>query len=84
MEYVDELEGLWNEQESLQTSRFCGDGRAVVRVVDRRMRGKGFFDNIPQSLVEAARIDGCSRLGIFRRIVVPLSKPVIMVMRSLP
>jgi multiple sugar transport system permease protein len=39
---------------------------------------KGFFDNIPQSLIEAARIDGCNRLGIFWRIMIPLSKPVIM------
>ncbi|MFD0714353.1 carbohydrate ABC transporter permease [Paenibacillus sp. GCM10027626] len=39
---------------------------------------KGFFDNIPHALVEAARIDGCSLLGIFWRIVLPLSKPVMM------
>jgi multiple sugar transport system permease protein len=39
---------------------------------------KGFFDNIPTALIEAARIDGCSRLGIFWRIVIPLSKPVLM------
>ncbi|UVI29744.1 carbohydrate ABC transporter permease [Paenibacillus spongiae] len=39
---------------------------------------KGFFDNIPQALIEAARMDGCSPLGIFRRIVLPLSKPVMM------
>jgi multiple sugar transport system permease protein len=39
----------------------------------------GFFQGIPESLVEAARIDGCSELGIFVRIVVPLSKPALMV-----
>jgi multiple sugar transport system permease protein len=37
---------------------------------------KNFFDSIPQSLVEAARIDGCSELGIFFRIVFPLSAPI--------
>ena len=36
-----------------------------------------FFLGIPQDLSAAARIDGCTELGIFMRIVVPLSKPVI-------
>ena len=39
----------------------------------------GFFRGIPGSLIEAARIDGCSEIGIFCRVVVPLSKPVLMV-----
>lgn len=38
-----------------------------------------FFQGIPNSLIEAARIDGCSELGIFCRVAVPLSKPVLMV-----
>lgn len=40
---------------------------------------KGFFDELPQSLFEAARIDGCSNLGMFFRIAVPLSKAIIAV-----
>lgn len=36
-----------------------------------------FFRSIPDELSDAARIDGCSELGIFWRIVLPLSKPVI-------
>lgn len=36
---------------------------------------KGFFQSIPESLIEAAKIDGASELGIFARIVVPISKP---------
>lgn len=40
---------------------------------------KSFFDGIPISYVEAARIDGCSDGGIFTRIILPLSKPVLMV-----
>ncbi len=40
---------------------------------------RSFFNGIPMSYVEAARIDGCSNLGIFRRIILPLSKPIIMV-----
>lgn len=38
-----------------------------------------FFKGIPKSLTEAARIDGCSEIGIFFRIVLPLSKPALTV-----
>lgn len=40
---------------------------------------KNFFDSIPSSYIEAARLDGCSDLNIFSKIIVPLSKPIIMV-----
>ncbi|MDR0645000.1 MAG: carbohydrate ABC transporter permease [Treponema sp.] len=40
---------------------------------------KSFFDALPQSLIEAAKIDGASDLSIFRRIAVPLSQAIIMV-----
>jgi ABC-type sugar transport system, permease component len=36
---------------------------------------KSFFESIPKEYEEAARIDGCSKLGIFARIMVPLSRP---------
>ena len=36
-----------------------------------------FFMSIPDELSEAARIDGCSDLGIFLRIVLPLSRPAL-------
>lgn len=39
---------------------------------------KGFFDTIPKSLDEAARIDGASRFRIFIKIILPLSKPIII------
>lgn len=38
---------------------------------------KSFFDGIPSALIEAAQIDGCTRLGVFFRIVLPLSKAVM-------
>lgn len=38
----------------------------------------GFFAGIPRELEEAALIDGCSRLGTFVRIVLPLSKPGVV------
>jgi multiple sugar transport system permease protein len=36
-----------------------------------------FFRTVPRELSEAARIDGCSELGIFTRIILPLSKPAL-------
>ncbi len=39
---------------------------------------KGFFDTVPKSLDEAARIDGAGRARVFFRIILPLSKPVII------
>lgn len=39
---------------------------------------KGFFDTIPYSIYEAARIDGSTNFHIFRTIILPLSKPMIV------
>ncbi len=38
---------------------------------------RNFFEGIPASLFEAAKIDGCSPMGIFTRIVLPLSKAAL-------
>jgi multiple sugar transport system permease protein len=38
-----------------------------------------FYITIPDELSEAARIDGCSEIGIWWRIILPLSKPALMV-----
>jgi multiple sugar transport system permease protein len=38
---------------------------------------KSFFDTIPNELIEAARMDGLSEFGIYRRIMLPLSIPAI-------
>ncbi|MGH2614178.1 MAG: carbohydrate ABC transporter permease [Thermomicrobiales bacterium] len=40
---------------------------------------KGFFDTIPDSVIQAARVDGGSEFNIFRRIVLPMSIPVYAV-----
>jgi arabinogalactan oligomer/maltooligosaccharide transport system permease protein len=39
---------------------------------------KGFFDTVPRSLIEAARIDGSSNAGIFFKLILPLSRPIIV------
>ncbi|WP_159882141.1 carbohydrate ABC transporter permease [Paenibacillus puerhi] len=38
---------------------------------------RNFFQQLPDGLEEAARIDGCSDFGILFRIVIPLSSPVL-------
>ena len=38
---------------------------------------RNFFEGIPESLFEAAQIDGCSPMGIFFKIVLPLSKAAL-------
>lgn len=39
---------------------------------------KGFFDTIPHSIYEAARMDGATNFRIFRTVTLPLSKPIIV------
>ncbi len=39
---------------------------------------KGFFDTTPYAIDEAALIDGCTRGQIFRKITLPLSKPIVI------
>ena len=39
---------------------------------------KGFFDTIPKSLDEAARVDGANRAQVLWKIILPLSKPIVI------
>jgi len=38
---------------------------------------RNFFEGIPQSLYESAKLDGCTPMGIFFKIVLPLSKAAL-------
>jgi arabinogalactan oligomer/maltooligosaccharide transport system permease protein len=40
---------------------------------------KGFFDTIPKTIDEAAFIDGATKWDVFRKITIPLSKPIIVI-----
>ena len=40
---------------------------------------KTFFDKMPKELEDAARIDGCSKIGMWWHVALPLSKPVLAV-----
>ena len=39
---------------------------------------KGFFDTIPRALDEAAMVDGATRWRVFSRIIMPLSRPIVV------
>ena len=39
---------------------------------------KGYFDTIPKSLDESARIDGATRFQVFLKIIMPLAKPIVI------
>jgi arabinogalactan oligomer/maltooligosaccharide transport system permease protein len=40
---------------------------------------KGFYDTIPRSLEEAARIDGCTELQTFWKVIFPLAQPALVI-----
>jgi len=40
---------------------------------------KGFFDTIPDDLIDAARMDGASEARVFRHIILPLAQPILAV-----
>ena len=40
---------------------------------------KGYFDSIPLSLEEAARVDGCGQISVFFKILLPLSMPILVI-----
>lgn len=40
---------------------------------------KGYYDTIPPSLEESARIDGCTRFQAFYKVILPLSSPALVI-----
>ena len=40
---------------------------------------KGYYDTIPYSLEEAARIDGCNQMQAFVRVILPLAAPALVI-----
>jgi arabinogalactan oligomer / maltooligosaccharide transport system permease protein len=40
---------------------------------------KGFFDTIPKDLDESAKVDGATHLQIYRKVILPLAVPILMV-----
>jgi len=40
---------------------------------------KGYYDTIPPSLEESARLDGCTRFQAFYKVILPLSSPALVI-----
>lgn len=69
--FVMKLIGLTNSLTGLVVIYSAGSGLGYLIC-------KGFFDTIPISLRESARLEGASELTVFTRIVIPLSRPIIV------
>jgi multiple sugar transport system permease protein len=41
---------------------------------------KQFIQTLPSTLIDAARIDACSEFGVYRKVILPLSKPAVAVL----
>jgi len=64
--------GLINTHLSLYLQSWFGDAFSIFLL-------RQFFMTIPFELDDAARIDGCSRFGVFWRILLPLCRPALAV-----
>jgi len=62
--------GLYNSLFALVLPTFCGDAFYIFLL-------RQFFLTVPEEMSEAARLDGCSELGVLWRIVLPLSRPAL-------
>jgi len=61
--------GLWNRYETLALVLVAFNQPATIYML------RSFFLSIPVELDEAAMVDGCTRLGAFRRAILPLMGP---------
>lgn len=62
--------GLYNTLWALIVPKFLGEAFYIFLL-------RQFFLTIPQEMIEAARVDGCSELGILWRVVLPLARPAL-------
>lgn len=63
------------------TANMAPLGLIIVYVASSGMGyyvSKGFFDTIPKTLDEAARVDGATRGQVFTKVIMPLSKPIVI------
>lgn len=69
--FVMKLMGLTNSIAGLVVIYSAGSGLGYLIC-------KGFFDTIPASMRESARIEGANELRIFIKVIIPLSKPIVV------
>ncbi len=63
--------GLYDSLGALIVPKFLGEAFYIFLL-------RQFFLTVPQSLVDAARLDGCSELGILFRVMLPLCRPALL------
>lgn len=63
--------GLYDSLGALIVPKFFGEAFYIFLL-------RQFFLTIPQSLIDAARVDGCRELGIICRVMLPLSRPALL------
>lgn len=63
--------GLSNSYAPLIVPYFCGQAFFIYQMMQ-------FMAGIPRDLDEAATIDGCSKYGIYKNVILPLLKPSIV------
>lgn len=70
---------LYHDERGAPSQHLLGDIPALrVRFAVSIFLVRQFFRSIPQGVIDAARVDGASETRVLSRIIVPLSKPVII------
>jgi len=62
--------GLYDSLSALVLPKFFAEAFYVFLL-------RQFFLTVPQEMVDAARVDGCSELGVLGRVVLPLARPAL-------
>ena len=62
--------GLYDSLGALIVPKFFGEAFYIFLL-------RQFFLTLPQEMIEAARVDGCSEWGVLWRVVLPLSRPAL-------
>ncbi len=62
--------GLYDSLGALIFPKFFGEAFYIFLL-------RQFFLTLPQEMIDAARVDGCSELGVLWRVVLPLARPAL-------
>jgi multiple sugar transport system permease protein len=62
--------GLYDSLAALIVPKFLGEAFYIFLL-------RQFFLTVPQEMVDAARVDGCSELGVLLRVMLPLARPAL-------
>jgi multiple sugar transport system permease protein len=62
--------GLYDTLGALIVPKFFGEAFYIFLL-------RQFFLTLPQEMIDAARVDGCSELGVLWRVVLPLARPAL-------